>query len=299
MEQITINNGLLSITILSYGATIQEFIHLPTQQNLVVGLSNKEDYYKDSRYLGACVGRFAGRISGGGFHLEGTHYPLFNVDGIHLHGGKCGFSHRLWTVSEINRGKVPAVTLSYCSPHMEEGYPGELKCSVTYRLREDKLEIIHEATSDQPTVINMVNHSYFRLDKEDTISHYRLQIAAEDRLETQENLIPTGNLIKVSDTPYDFRASKEIGELCMDTPFVFTGEQEVKATVFSPLSRIGIRVYTDQPAMVVYTPDEFPAICLETQNYPDAPTNPDFPSAILYPGERYKNHSTFEVFSNP
>lgn len=299
MKQITINNGVLSAKVIEYGAVLQEFIHLPTGRNLVVGLPEVADYFEDIYSLGACVGRFAGRISGGHLMIDGQRYPLNTKQGIHLHGGQRGFSHKFWTIQEVVGGKTPHVTLSYLSRHLEEGYPGNLECKVTYRLSHDKLEIIHEARTDQTTVVNMTNHSYFRLDDEQNVKHYELQLNADRILKTQENLLPTGDFLEVANSPYDFRAAKRIGSLFLDTPFVLNASQEVQGQLYSPKSRIGLKVYTNQPAVIIYTPLDFPGVCLETQNFPDAPAFDHFPSAELQPGALYRNYAAFEVFSNP
>lgn len=299
MKQITINNGVLSARILEYGAILQEFIHLPSGRNLVVGLSNAADYFEDPYSLGACVGRFAGRISGGHLMIDGQRYPLNTQQGVHLHGGQRGFSRKFWNIQEVVGGVNPHVTLTYLSRHLEEGYPGNLECKVTYRLNQDKLEIIHEATTDQTTIVNLVNHSYFRLDEEADVRNYHLRINADRILKTSDNLLPTGDFIEVKNTPYDFRTAKKIGPLLLDTPFVLNASNEAVAEIYSPNSGLGLKAYTNQPAVVVFTPPTFPAICLETQNYPDAPSFEHFPSALLRPGAHYRNYAAFEVSVNP
>ncbi len=290
---------MLSITVIEYGAILQEFTHLPTGRNLVVKLPEPADYLADKRYLGACVGRFAGRISGGAFEVDDQRYPINTVNGVHLHGGQNGFSHKFWTIEEVLGGVTPQITLAYLSRHLEEGYPGNLQCKVTYRLNQDRLEIIHEAETDQATLVNMVNHSYFRLDDADSVSHYQLRIAADRILRTHDNLVPTGAYLEVEGSPYDFRKAKALGAILLDTPFVLNGMEEAAATVYSPRSQTGLRVFTNQPAMVVFTPDDLAAICLETQNYPDAPSKPHFPSSVLRPGAVYRNYAGFQVFTDP
>lgn len=231
--------------------------------------------------------------------IEGKRYPLNTKQGVHLHGGQRGFSHKFWNIHEVVGGVTPHVTLTYLSRHLEEGYPGNLECRVTYRLNQDKLEIIHEATTDQTTVVNMVNHSYFRLDDADDVRHYQMKINADRILKTTDNLLPTGEFIDVKDTPYDFRAAKKIGSLLLDTPFVLNPSNEAVAEISSQRSSLCLKAYTNQPAVVVYTPTAFPAVCLETQNFPDAPSYDHFPSALLHPGANYRNYAAFEVTANP
>ncbi|MEX0289698.1 MAG: aldose epimerase family protein [Flavobacteriaceae bacterium] len=297
MNQVTIKNDCISITVLDYGAIIQK-IELRDKHselvNIAVGFENPKDYLQDTIFLGACVGRYAGRISKGGFKLNGTHYPIHHINGVHLHGGVKGFGKRYWTIDSVSQGSEPSVSLSYTSASMEEGYPGELKVKVIYKLVGNSLHIIHRATTTETTVINLTNHSYFHLDGEGTIDHYHLQLNSDAMVETHENLLPTGNIIPIHELPYDFRSIKEIGGISLDTPYVLKSNTEIAASIYSPISGISMKVSTNQPALVVYRPPTFPAICFETQNYPDAPNYPHFPSAVLHPGETYDNSSVFE-----
>lgn len=296
MKQLSIENEFLSMKVLDYGAVIQELLlkdknkmHRP----LVVGLKNPADYLTDTKYLGACVGRFAGRISGS-FVLDGRKYPLHTVaPEIHLHGGKAGFSRQYWNVEEVNKGTNPFVRLSYNSDHMEEGYPGRLEVELTYTLNENNLRISHRAKSDRRTVVNLVNHSYFVLDDTESLSNYRLKLNCSKYLETREDLLPTGKILEVNGSAYDFRNSRVLGDIQMDTPFLIDQGAEEAATLFSEKSGIRMRVKTNQPAVIVYTPPEFPGICFETQNLPDAPNMPHFPCSILEPGMVYDNTSDF------
>ncbi|MDX1315782.1 MAG: aldose epimerase family protein, partial [Eudoraea sp.] len=260
-------------------------------QNMVVGFEDPEEYLKDPISLGACVGRFAGRISGGGFTLNDKFYPLYNEKGVHLHGGKEGFAYKYWEVKEVNEGEDPFIKLAYSSPHMEEGYPGKLEVQVTYQLIKGSLRIAHQATTDRDTVVNLTNHSYFRLDDASSVSNYQLQLACKQFLETHDNLLPTGKLLDVEQTMYDFQQAKPIGETLFDTPLVL--HSAFAGSIYSAMSGIRMRVTTNQPAVVVYTPPGFAGICFETQNYPDAPNISSFPSSRLNAGESYLNQSVF------
>ena len=297
MKQVTINNGSLSLTALNYGAVIQKLM-VPDREarlvNVVVGLDHPEEYLKDKIALGASVGRFAGRISGGGFNLNDQRYELFQFKGIHLHGGKEGFAKKYWKLEEVREHKVPEVTFSYKSEHLEEGYPGELQVKVSYKLHKNGLGVHYEAVTDRPTIVNLTNHSYFVLDQSGHIDRHHLTLNCPAFLETDKRLLPTGKLLKVDGTELDFRQSRTIGEVRMDTPFVCERDQQYVGELFSEDSGIRMRIWSNQPAVVVYTPMDFPSICFETQNYPDAPNFRAFPTAVLNPGETYSNTTVFE-----
>ena len=296
MEQVTIKNDFISLSVLDYGAIIQKLLVKDKEGkelNLVVGLEHPESYLDDLKCLGACVGRYAGRISNGGFQIDGNTYNLYTKNGVHLHGGKQGFAQKYWKFETVDNSEHPWVKLRYKSSHMEEGYPGNLNASVTYKLIDNSLHIVHEAVTDKPTVINLTNHSYFCLDNTNSIDHYELQLECPEILETQDNLLPTGKLISVTDTDYDFLTRKEIAGKRLDTPYVVSDNAQKVAELYSPVSGLRMTVESNQPAVIVYTPPEFAAICFETQNYPDAPNIKSFPSAILNPGETYYNQAIF------
>lgn len=296
LKQVTIKNDSLELTTLNYGAVVQKLIvkdRMEKPVNCVVGFDNPEDYRKDDRFLGACVGRFAGRISGSQLQIENQTYPIYSQQGVHLHGGKKGLGKRTWTLTELKEGKDPSITYEYLSPHLEEGYPGNLKIQVTYQLKDNSLWITQKATTDQPTYVNLTNHSYFRLDEKVEIDHLMLQVFSEKRLETEENLVPTGQFLPVENTSYDFRKATALGKTRLDTPYVTDPGQNPKVIAWSPVSGIRIQVDSNQPSVVVYTPEDLPAICFETQNYPDAPAHEVFPSCLLLPGDTYRNESVF------
>ncbi len=297
MKQFTINNGLLSLTVLNYGAVIQKLMVLDKNGdpfNVVVGLKDPEEYLQDEISLGASVGRFAGRISKGGFSIGSEKYRIHEKDGVHLHGGKAGFAKKYWEVDEVEEGDTPFIKLSYTSPHLEEGYPGSLKATVKYVLDGSSLKIIYEGQTDRSTVVNLTNHSYFRLDEEPDIGNYLLRLNCESVLQTDHQLLPTGNLRTVNEAGMDFRTARKIGTTRMDTPFVCDQNGEFVGELSSAKSGIRMSIYSNQPAVVVYTPLDFPAICFETQNYPDSPNFEHFPSALLHPGETYVNTAVFK-----
>ncbi|MDL5514542.1 aldose epimerase family protein [Arenibacter sp. M-2] len=296
MNQVTIKNSFITLTVLDYGAIIQKMV-LKNKEgvdtNVVVGLEEPDKYLNDNKSLGACIGRYAGRISKGGFKINNIDYPIFSKDGVHLHGGQKGFGKRYWTIEQVHDGDNPFVKLGYLSKDMEEGYPGNLKATVTYKLVGSSLFIIHEATTDKATPVNLTNHSYFNLDGAETIDHWDLRLSCSQYLETDAKLLPTGKLISVNNSKYDFLEMKKIGQVRLDTPFVMDSGQEKGTVLASDRSGLSMEVITDQPGVVVYTPTAFAAICFETQNYPDAPNQPHFPNSILQPGETYHNGSEF------
>lgn len=296
MQQVTINNNHIRLTTLDYGAIIQKILVTEKSgkpHNCAVGFEAPEDYLTDQYFLGACVGRFAGRISKGHFKIGNTTYPIYQHDGVHLHGGLKGFGRRFWKLTEHFDGPDPYVTYQYKSPHLEEGYPGNLTVSVTYQLLGNTLSIRHKASTDQATVVNLTNHTYFKLDDAASQVDLLLQILSDKRLLTDEKLLPTGEMVPVENTEFDFRKPKHLGALRLDTPYVVNPTHEILAMVHSKRSGIQLSVRTNQPAIVVYTPQDLPAICFETQNYPDAPNQPAFPSSLLLPGETYINESFF------
>ncbi|WP_299526993.1 aldose epimerase family protein [uncultured Lutibacter sp.] len=316
--KLTNSNGL-ELEISNFGATIIGLKILDKNQNLinvVASLEAAEDYTKQfytdkGLYLGATVGRYAGRISKGSFKINEEVYPIANKNGVHLHGGEIGFDKKYWKVESFNEGLNSQVTLSYISNHLEEGYPGNLKTYVTYNLSEqNEVKIIYKAKTDKETFVNLTNHSYFNLNGKDTVLDHKLMIHSLSYLDVNEQLIPSGKLIDSLNTRFDRNELSLLGRkdfTGFDDTFVL-GEENLKAILVSPKTGIQMEVYTNQPASVVYTPVQLPtlaykngvnfsnfsAICFETQNFPDAPNNNNFPSSILKPGDEYLNETIFK-----
>jgi aldose 1-epimerase len=297
LKQVTIKNSELSLTAIDYGAVIQKLMFRDKNGrwfNLVASLEDPEDYLSDEISLGAAVGRFAGRISGGGFRIGNEQFKLHTENGVHLHGGSIGFGKKTWKVKQAENNDHPCLLFSYQSPHLEEGYPGKLEVSIRYTLKDNALVIEHRAVTDKPTVVNLTNHSYYRLDELLEIDHYKLKLGCDSILETDEKLLPTGKIVPTKGSDFDFHRSKKIGQARMDTPFICNRPDGYVGEVSSDFSGIRMKVSSNQPAVVIYTPPEFAAICFETQNYPDAPNFKSFPSSILMPGETYFNKAVFE-----
>jgi aldose 1-epimerase len=295
----------------NYGATLMR-LQVPNAKgkliDVVVGLPKAEDYaskkYQALQFcLGATIGRYAGRISSGGFRLNDNFYAL--EDDITLHGGRNSFDKQWWKVEEINKSETPFVLFSLESKADNNGFPGNLKVFAKFQLIENSLRIRYSATTDSPTVINLTNHSYFNLEGKGSVKANTLYVNSDQLLETDERLVPTGRFLTVKDTPFDYKNPKPLhfdGHYGLDTPFVLN-KGDVKASLFSETSGIEMQVMTNQPAMVLFTPQDlpemglrdndtftqYPAICFECQNFPDAPNQPHFLSSVLLPGKTYVN----------
>ena len=326
---LTNTNGLVA-KITNYGAILTE-LHLPDNQgkldDVVLGFDRLEDYYVANRYLyfGAIVGRVANRIKDARFTLEHREYNLAaNASPHHIHGGDKGFDKVVWKAEPINSSQGQTLKLTYLSPDGEEGYPGNLKVTAIYTLTNDnKLKLEMTATTDKPTPVNLVNHSYWNLaghDRGNILGQY-LTLNADRYTPSNEQRIPTGEIESVEDTPYDFTQPRTIGEGMnqlrntssqkyskgYDLNYVLNGESaqiELAATVYEPKSGRVMELYTNQPGMqffsgntgeletkgkgdVVYQNHQ--GLCLETQYFPNSVNQPSFPSVILRPGETYRH----------
>ena len=297
LKQVSIKNDHLSLEALDYGAIIRKLKFRVSDNSwvdLCVSLNSPEAYLNDPFAIGACAGRFAGRLSGGFLQVEGETFPISHSDGITLHGGKRGFAKRYWKmISKAESTDTSEVRLTYKSRHLEEGFPGNLDVKATYTLSKNVLIIRYEASTDRPTVVNLTNHTYFKIDSQPQVSHYQFLLHAAKRAETDSKLLPTGRILEVSGTEFDFQTARPIGELPLDTPFLLNSQREAAARLTSAVSGVRMTMHTNQPAVVVYTPGGFAGICLETQNLPDAPRHGHFPNSFLYPGETYVNETQY------
>ena len=328
------NENGMSVSILDFGGAIQQLL-VPDQNgrfsDVVGGYDNITDYYYGDGYQGALIGRIGNRICHGKFTLDGVEYSLYINNGDnHLHGGKEGFDHKIWDVTPVE-GAEPALVLHYVSPDGEEGYPGTLDVTVTYTLKaRNALSIRYIATTDKKTILNLTNHTYFNLGgfASGKVFDHVLQLDADTYLTTDDGLIPTGELVDVTGTPFDFRTPKTVGRdfdadnrdlKCAggyDHCFNFTGGATaiptVRATLYHPASGRQMQVVTNQPCVQFYTGNfltnaERPfkggypqatqnALCLETQHMPDSVNHDNFPTTELLPGEVY-DYTTEYVFS--
>ena len=304
-----INNNGVEVSITNYGGAIMS-IMVPDRNgvfgDVVLGYDTIEEYMRNPRYLGALIGRYANRIAGGQFSLNGVEYQLAqNNGGNHLHGGVQGFDKRVWKVSE-----TPSVLhLEYFSVDGEENYPGNLTVAVDYSLNdENELRIEYRATTDKDTIVNLTNHSYFNLGGHGTgdILGHELLLPAGTFTPVSEELIPTGEIRSVDGTRMDFRTSRVISEGGYDHNFVLDdwhhGSIRSVAHLRDPKSGRQMEVFTTQPGIQFYSGNfldgsligkggvryqKYAGLCLETQHFPDSPNHPDFPSTVLRADETY------------
>ena len=313
------NNNGIEVKIINYGATITSLkIPLKTGKiiDVVLGLDTLEDYIKSyeiggSPYYGSTVGRYSGRINQGLFSLNNKVYQLDkNLNNHSLHGGKIGFSQRIWEVKKFTDGINPSITLTYFSPNNEGGFPGDLNVELTYTLSENnELSIDYIATTSEDTIINLTNHSYFNLEgPTETVANQDLHINSSTVLETDNENVPTGLLLKVDSTSYDFSNSKKCPEK-IDTSFVLNKENKVAASLYSEINNLKMIVFTDQPSVHIYVggknDDSLTSkentkyqsnsgICFETQNFPDAPNHDHFPNSVLKKEETYLQKTIYK-----
>lgn len=298
--------------------------------DVVVGFKSVADYEKSTEpYFGATIGRFGNRIAKGKFSLAGKQYQLFTNNGQNtLHGGKKGYQYVVWDAKQIN-GQT--IQFDYLSKDGDENFPGNLKVSVTYTLTDDnELKMDYQATTDKTTVVNLTNHAFFNLNGEgsgDVLKH-NVTIFADEYTPVDSTLIPTGKIVKVKNTPFDFTTTKTIGARIKETDeqlafgkgydhnYVLNKTKGMNmfhaATVKADQSGITMDVYTQEPGLQFYSgnfmqsknifkngsKDDFrTAFCMETQHFPDSPNQPSFPSTVLKAGETYKTSSIYK-FSN-
>lgn len=319
------NNNVLKIT--NYGARIVR-IEVPDRngdrENVTLGSETFDGIIRGDMYGGAVVGRFANRIANGKFTLDGVEYNLpVNNRPNTLHGGRNGWFSKVWDAEIPERGKSPAVKLSYSSPDMEEGFPGNLLIEVTYRWT-DKNEIVidYKATTDKKTVLNVTNHAYFNLRGagDGYIFDHIMVLNSSSFTPFNAVKIPTGEIRPVKGTPFDFTSPMRIGEKIGETfentvfdgydhNFVLDGKKKVDASVYEPESGRLLEVITDQPGMQFYSGNGMAwkksvesgtkpvntrsGFALETQHYPDSPNHPEFPSTILEPGKSFKSKTIY------
>jgi aldose 1-epimerase len=325
VQLFTLSNtrGLI-VRVMSYGAAIVS-IDVPdrngTAVDVTLGFDTLQEWVeKNVPYFGVVVGRVGNRISNAAFTLDGVRYLLSeNTPPNHLHGGMVGFDKQLWTAEQVNTVHGDGIKFTYTSPDGEQGYPGTLTSSVTYVLTDDNaLYLIYSATTDMPTPINLTNHAYFNLtgDGSQSILDHVAMINADSYTAVDDTLIPTGEIASVENSPFDFRVPTAIGARINRVPggydlnYVLNKEGRelsLAGRVTDPGSGRFIEVQTTQPGMQLYTGNfldniagksgtvynKHAAFCLETQHFPDAPNQPNFPSIILRPGEEYAEATIF------
>ena len=304
------NAAGMAVTVLDYGATIQS-VCVPDGRggrvDVALGYDTVAGYEAGDGYLGATIGRVGNRIGGARFSLNGEEYDLAKNDGEnHLHGGLRGFDKYVWDMKAVPGG----LACSRISPDGEEGYPGTLEVTVTFTLSEDDaLAITYEARTDRDTPVNLTNHTYFNLNGGGSVLDHTLRLAAHRFCENGAGCLPTGRMLAVEGTPFDFRRPKPIGrDIGADDPQLRVGggydhsfdlDGGPAAVLYSAQSGLEMTVETDLPGMQVYTanflsprpgkggavmgPRE--AVCLETQLHPNAMNCWGFPSPVLRAGK--------------
>lgn len=292
--------------------------------DVVLGYDTLAEYVEHPRFLGALIGRHANRIALGKFSLNGVDYQLPQNNGVnHLHGGR-GFHKVVWAATPIQKEDVVGVNLKYLSPDGEDAYPGNLTVEVDYLVNNNnELRIDYRATTDKDTIVNLTNHSYFNLAAAGSILDHELMINAESFTPVTADLIPTGEVRAVEQTPLDFRSPVRIGDRInadydqlkftggYDHNFVLRGsahELKLAARAHDPVSDRVMEVFTSQPGLQFYSGNfldgsltgkggvvyqKYGAFCLETQHFPDTPNHPNFPSTVLRAGEKYEQTAVF------
>ena len=292
---------------------------------ITLGFDDLTGYLTNPPTFGGIVGRYANRIGFGKFSLAGKTYYLAKNNGPHhLHGGLDGFHKKVWAAEIVDNNGTKSLQLSYTSPNGEEGYPGNLDCIVTYTFAENnELIIDYQAVTDQQTVINLTNHAYFNLKDggRSYIGEHRLKINARQLTAIDDTCLPTGELLSVAETPFDFSDFKPIGKNIQadhlqitfgngyDHNFILEKEADeltVAAEVIEPTSGRTLTVLTTEPGVQLYTANWLDlegkngihyqprsAFCLETQHFPDAPNRPEFPGTILHPEKPFRSTTIY------
>jgi aldose 1-epimerase len=325
------NAAGMTVKLTDFGATIVS-VDVPDRNgklaDVVLGYDSVGGYQHGSYYFGAVVGRYANRIAGGKFVLDGKTYQVSLNDGPNsLHGGKIGFNKVLWNAEPLETPKGPAVKFTYVSKDGEEGFPGTVTVTATYTLTKDNaIRIDYTGTTDKTTILNVCNHSYFNLtgDPTKTILDHELMINANKITPVNSTLIPTGKFENVANTPFDFRKMTAIGarinedneqlKVCRgyDMNFVldgYTGKVRKVAELYDPSTGRVMDVLTDQPGIQFYSGNFLngmdagkggvkyqyrTGLALETQHYPDSPNEPKFPSVVLKPGHEYETTTIYK-----
>lgn len=314
-----VNKKGMKVQLINYGATVTS-IKVPLYNgdlvDVVLGFDNLDSYLESynlpsAPYFGTTVGRYAGRIHNGTFTLNGKTFQLDgNNNGNTLHGGPMGFGRKVWSITNTTSGENPSVTFSFLSEDSDEHFPGEMTVHLTYTLTEqNELKLEYKATSTEDTVINLTHHSYFNLNGHDSnVLEQQMFIESDKMLETDSDNIPTGNFVNLTDHDFDFRTLKNC-PFPIDNSFVVNSKTEIVAQLFSTKNNLKMNVYTDQPSVQIYVGGNCfgkliakdnvsyhaqSGICFETQNFPDAPNQPDFPNSILKKGETYEQKTVYK-----
>ncbi|WP_227426823.1 aldose epimerase family protein [Roseibaca sp. Y0-43] len=307
VHRLHLSGGGITAHVLTLGAIVQDLRLDGVAYPLVLGAGQLAPYLGPMRYFGATVGRFANRIAGGRFTLNGvTHDLSRNTPGGHcLHGGTRGASDRIWAIEDHAPDRA---TLSLTLPDGDMGFPGRMEVVLQVALAEGAISFDYSATTDADTPCSLSHHGYFVLDDSGSIAEHRLRVAAERYLPVDASTLPTGEIAPVADTPFDFRSPRSLSGVALDHNFCLTGKRvplRPVAWLDSPRSGLAMQVATTESGLQVYTANHLPeqgvtdhkgrpyarhaGIALEAQAWPDAPNRPDFPDATLRVGETYRH----------
>jgi len=321
------NQNGMTVKITNYGGIVTSIVTPDKEGKLadvVLGFDELQPYLDGHPYFGCIVGRYGNRIALGKFSIDGTEYTLATNNGPnHLHGGIKGFDKVIWDAKTKNGPESATLILKYTSPDMEEGYPGNLRVRVAYVLTNDnELKVMYQATTDKATPVNLTHHSYFNLGAtQETALDHVLTIASDKYVAVDENLIPTGELKSLDQSPMDFRKGYSIGARIAEveggydhTYVLFNMGNLLKvADVYHPGSGRAMEVYTSEPGIQFYSGNfldgnltgkdgivynKHHGFCLETQHFPDSPNQPGFPNTILNPGEEYAYTTIYKFLTN-
>jgi len=324
------NKHNTTLTATNFGATVLSLIIKDKEGNgrdIVLGYDEPAAYENDECYFGSVVGRYANRIGGEEITVNDERYMIaVREGGYHLHGGKVGFNKKFFTAATFEENGKMGIVFRYTSSHLEEGFPGELQLEVTYTLDDDNAWTVeYRATTNQATVLNLTQHTYFNLSGDPTVSIYdhSVLIPAQYYLPVNASQVPNGAIVTVTNTPFDFTTFKQIGKDAneeneqlklsagYDHSFVLekqhTNNLKHAATV-KHKSGVQLDVYTTEPAVHFYagnflenvkgkngiTYQKHAGLCLETQHFPDSPNNPHFPTTQLNPGEMFYSKTVFK-----
>lgn len=327
----TVSNGQMSFSVSDYGATITSIVLGCGNEktDVVLGYSTLDGYVNDSKFFGATVARFAGRINGASFTLEGKTYNLDKNAGKNsLHGGFNNSNKMMWKLEPVKTKKNVGVKCTRTFYDGEQGMPGNLEVCITYSLdSKNRIKCIYEASTDKPTPINITNHSYFNLAGSGTVLDHTLTLNCNKILELDSDLIPTGKFIDVKNTPYDFTVAKKIGkdidkvgigyDNCYVTEMYDEDMESALPDSAKPIACVAelcheqsgrkMTVHTNLEGIQFYTANyiqdvigkngcvhnKHDAACFESQCFPDSPNKPGFPSCILYTGKKYYAETIF------
>jgi aldose 1-epimerase len=318
------NGNGMEVELLSYGGILSKII-VPDKEgnfeNILLTYNRPEDFLFDTYFFNATAGRYANRIAKGKFELDGQEYQLVTNNGEnHLHGGKEGFNKKFWEAEILELNDAVGVKMSYTCLDGEEGYPGNLKTTLTFILNKDnKLDITMNAETDKPTIVNLTHHGYFNLSgmKENILNH-ELTIFADYYTPVDAGLIPTGEIVPVQNTPFDFTSAQKVGDRIADTGIGYDHNYVIKMVHDAELTKMAelvhresgrkMTLFSNMPGVQFYSGNFLDGkqvtdgisytknygLCLEPQFFPDSPNRPNFPSPRLEPGQVYEHRIIYE-----